>query len=300
MKVGNLTVYHKTKKIKFLNNRYSKITWKCFDMVNNRFDTLESAFNQLVHPEKESLPSALPLFHLTLAQNLTKIVEDIALKPQYCRVFKKNLLYFSYGGLFYIPGGDRNSRNAAQAPIALLFKPTLIEQIDIYYPYDTGAVKQFNQYGSHSEELQKFNRYRIHGHGDPYLPSKLVYHLYKNNSNYRIGIINQSCGEYPEPFPQLFKFLNTDLSEQRCDERQYTIECQATRNIYLQDNLEWIGIPESLFPQFQKLFKAMSPSPPFCYQYTSHSIINPTKIVGKLEAAAEQYIERYLEPQRIN
>lgn len=88
---------------------------------------------------QDQVPHALPAGHVTRAEHLGSIVRNMALVPQPCRYFQEDLTYLFYGGLFY-----RSSRDATddilKLPVGFLFAPSLLRQVDRYYPMDSGAV----------------------------------------------------------------------------------------------------------------------------------------------------------------
>ncbi|WP_146034060.1 hypothetical protein, partial [Nostoc cycadae] len=150
--------------------------------------TLNEVLEKLESPPRDVI--ALPIAHLTSARSFGEIIDDEAFKPTRCAVFERDLLYFSYGGVFHRYGQEPTSE-ATKLPVAFVFKPTLLEKIDYLFPYDTGAAYKglYN-----NQELCNFDKYQVVNHGGYELPPKLVYYLYGNNQNYILGeVVKESA-----------------------------------------------------------------------------------------------------------
>lgn len=78
--------------------------------------SLQDILPRLSQPKK--LPGALPLVHVSKSgkSGFKQIINDLKLSPQKCKVFKKDLLYFSYGDVFY-DTGNKPTRDKDQLPI---------------------------------------------------------------------------------------------------------------------------------------------------------------------------------------
>jgi hypothetical protein len=252
-------------------------------------------------PSDEILP--LPIAHLTTVASFERIVNDGGkLKPSKCQVFNKKLLYFSYGGVFH-----RHRQEPTQEtdllPVAFLFKPRLLDRMNYFFPYDTGAAYH-RRYGSHSDELSQFERYRISNNkNEQYqLPLKLIYYTYGSNQNYLKGKANDSQNLQIEPFITLIKILNTDLTSHGTDHRQYSIECQASRLIDLKKvfaDIIWVGLPDDAqcLKHFIRLCKMIDVfSPPAYDTYEVTRVESPYALATMLEKMAKKQIinPRYL------
>ena len=243
---------------------------------------LQSTIESL--PDPSELPPALPVAHLSIAKWFENIVQDGFLKPNQCKFFNKDLLYFSYGGVFHRTD-KLNTKDASISPIAFIFSHTLLEQLADYYPYDTGAAAS-GKYGSWSEELKKFDRYLVKGNSK--VPSKLVHHIYGSNEGYIQRNPMSSCGKKPEPLPTLYQFLKDDLLNERVDHRKYAIECQFEKSVSLAKHLLWVGYPESQTDVFRDLLKLLpSDKPPKSYPYPSDEISIPDNVAADLEKKAK-------------
>jgi len=94
-----------------------------------------------------SLPPALPLAHLTIARWLSAILKLGAIAPRPCKVLGKDLLYLSYGGLFYRPDNIR-TQQATELPVGLVFSPVALAGITSLFPFDSGAMAGHKDFSS--------------------------------------------------------------------------------------------------------------------------------------------------------
>ncbi len=249
---------------------------------------LQEILPKLRRPSR--LPPALPLIHISKSKYFKDIIKHFKLSTFKCEIFKKHLLYFSYGDVFYATG-DKASHDKTKAPVCFLFNPKMLSEINYYYPYDTGAA-QLRKYGDWSDTLTNFKRYRIVGNGDWSIACQLVYYIYGSNLNYRKGKVKplrQRQRKLFESFPELYQFLESDIQE--CDRRQCTIECQSESDIVLRQFLEWIAFPNSSYYLFVDLFNKMQPSPPVQCPYELPDNYHPREILGEIRSEARKYIE---------
>src|ERR1017187_9469822 len=87
----------------------------------------------------DPLPLELPIAHLTAARWLRGILGAGHIAPRLCKVFKQNLLYFSYGGVFYRTSKFQ-SENAAELPVGMVFTPQVLDKCIKLFPFDSGAM----------------------------------------------------------------------------------------------------------------------------------------------------------------
>lgn len=243
-------------------------------------------------PEPKNLPRALPLLHLSLGEWFDNILYTGRLIPQDCQVFQQKLLYFSYGAVNYFPP-NQNSEKAAKLPIAFLFNTSLLKEVKVYSPFDTGAAVS-KKYGSWSEKLANFKKYLIEGQQNSRIPRILVYYIYENNRKYINGEVTESCYKQPAPFPEIYEFLKEDLSGEGTDNRQCTIECQIDHDVILAKHLLWIGIPETYMDKVSALYKKYLESENSNitiddYRYPKN--FNPDRLAYLLRDKAIKYME---------
>ncbi|AFZ60231.1 hypothetical protein H6G54_08350 [Anabaena cylindrica FACHB-243] len=240
--------------------------------------------------DNDQLPLALPIAHLTSANWLNQIAEEkMTLKPQYCKVFEKDLLYFSYGGIFHRPSPGK----PRELPIAFMFSPELLQHINYYYPYDTGAAAS-RKYGENwSSELINFPKYCLKG--DFNTPRKLVRYIYGNNHQYLEGNIQQITNSLPSPLQTIRDFLSLDLTSEGIDHRQCSIECQTETVVPLTQYLLWVGWPQERLNEFKKLWRNSITEDrpiqlPKIQTYNFHSRFDPKGIAAILEDRAKEAI----------
>jgi len=261
-------------------------------------ETLQEAFES----EREAigqLPPALPLAHLTFARWLGDILKIGRLQPQPCKVFDKDLLYFSYGGLFYRPKRIQ-TQNAVELPIALVFSPELLEVITSLFPFDTGAMANNPGFTEWKSKLAPFEtRFRLSPtRGARDVATALVYLLYADNPRYLNGEVASIAakGRTP-PLPLLAEFLDDNLAPES-DHRQRSIECLSDVAVALGRSLEWIGFPETLGTAqvMNSIYQWTQPHLPDFRAYPYHRNFNPAEIGAQLETwAHEAVIRKYAE-----
>lgn len=254
---------------------------------------LSTTLNRLRSADETPLP--LPLAHLTLARWFESIIDQGYLKPHACKVFNRDLLYFSYGGVFY-RAKTFQTQNASELPIAFVFDPTVLDSVDTLYPFDTGAMAEGKFGPEWTREFSSFrSHYRVALRRNALKVCDLVLHLFGSNRNYLRGEPAPSCATKPAPLPLLYRFLSTDLSPLGVDHRQRTIECLSTRTVRLSRTLIWIGFPDILGRDFIKLYRWTKPWVPEFFPYPYHRNFNPEQIAAILEQEAAKTIKRFVE-----
>ena len=269
--------------------------------------TLNLVLSKIQDPK---LPPPLPIAHLTSVGYLQKIIDgNFTLKPQFCKVFERELLYFSYGGVFHRYGSkpiQKDENEATYLPIAFVFKPELIKNMACFYPYDTGAAHE-DMYGDcYSKEMQNWEKYKVDNDGNFQLPSKIVYSFYETNKNYGnsqpVQEFNKEHESIMEPMQQLLKFLKSRL--QGVDHRKNAIECQTSKPILLNNEIYeyimWIGCPrenvEQVFEMCEKINESLkSGHYPYIHGYdTEQNAIIPRELIyAHLQIPAKEYIKTY-------
>lgn len=242
-------------------------------------------------PEPADLPMALPTTHLSIARWFSAIADEGQLQPRACKVFKKDLLYFFYGGVFYRPS-ERPTKNAAELPVAFLFEPTVLKEFDCYYPFDTGAMAA-GLFGDWKERLEPFEeRFKVAGNWHPSVTSLMIHHLYGSNENYLSGHVDPSLSLKSEPLPQLHEFFSDDLTSRGVDGRQLKIECQTCKSLPLDRELIWVGYPESMSDIYARIYERTKPYAPEPYLYPDHVLFVPNEIAAQLQIKAEEVMKR--------
>lgn len=220
-----------------------------------RPNTLEASLGSLNKPTR--LPAPLPLTHLSVVRKFEDIVTAGRLDPKLCDVFQTSLVYLFYGSIFYRTSLDP-TENTAEQPLVFIFRPTALQLVDHYYPFDTGALIKAYPEEWRQKLGPKAADYKINSNGDLDLPSRLVFHLYKDNKRYLLGEVDPSVASNAAPFPVLHEFLSANLSGSGVDDRQRAIEALAVKSIPF-DELAFVAYPERLTDEFQTLFEALYP-----------------------------------------
>jgi hypothetical protein len=263
--------------------------------MRKKTNTLDLVLKSLSSPRRGPLP--LPIAHLSVVRWFDAIAKGGKLVPTKCDVFKRKLLYFSYGGIHY-RGHNRQSENAAELPLAFLFDPTVLDSIERYYPFDTGALAK-RKLGKWTRTLRPVFKktFEVVG-GDYRIPSKMVHYLYGDNQQYLNGEVFGGCGG-PDPLPLLCQFLSDDLSSLGVDHRQRMIEGQKTKTLSLEKGLIWMAYPEirttDYKPLLMRIYEQTKPSLPFFYSYPYHKNFNPLAISERLQGKAADFISHYVQ-----
>lgn len=247
------------------------------------------ALSELEHALDVTIVSSpakrLALAHITFAKFLDDILQCGALKPTDCEVFSNQLLYFSYGVPRYKPSWTI-TEVAAEFPVAIVLKPSAVELMDCFYPYDTGAA-YYGLFGEPwSGTLKQFDRFRVSKD-----PTRLVSAFYETNENFMRGKVARYVNN-ESPLPLLHDFLCQDLSGFAVDLRQRTIECVASSSIGLCEKILWVGFPDFLTPKIDSLYERCSEG--FAFDpYMADVRESPTELVTMLSKTAKQKF-RYL------
>jgi hypothetical protein len=246
------------------------------------------------------LPAALPLCHLFPSRHLSSVLVVGELVPRQCKVMGKDLLYFSYGGVFYRQK-SMQTQYAAELPIAFVFSPALLHEICEVFPFDTGAMSA-NAFGQPwTEEFDGFEAtFGVETKDALLTTSQLVHHLYGTNSDYVRGAAKPCCASAAPLLTTLHAFLSADLSSLGVDHRQRSIECLSEKAVPLGKHLLWVGFPEpvdgSSAGVLDELYKWTKPNVPEFWSYPYDKNFNPHSLGQALESAAkQQLIGRFLQ-----
>lgn len=249
----------------------------------------------------ETLPIALPLAHITPNRPANeKGFEDILgsgrLNPQYCTVFGSNLLYFSYGGLFYSKR-HLQTQQVAELPVGLVFDPGALALVSQLFPFDSGAMSRGN-FGVHwSEQFTGFQtRFVLNANGAERAMTaarQLVYLLFVSNDRYIWGRPREKPINDHAALDLLCKFLNADLSGTGADHRQRTIEAISKMPVELGKHLLWIGCPRiDTVSRKKKLFEWTKPRVVPMYEYDWPANFDPAQIAHELQDHAHTDVIR--------
>ncbi len=258
-------------------------------------DTLQSAIEQ-ERAAIGQLPPQLPIAHLTASRWFSEILDVGELRPRPCSVFGRNLLYLSYGGLFYRPKRVSTQR-ATELPIGLVFSPVVLEAITSLFPFDTGAMANGGRFNTWKEKLAPFEtRFCLSTSDGLRDAATLVKLLYADNLLYLRGEVAVEAAGRPDPFPLLAEFLAEDMTPSS-DHRQRSIECLTEMPVALGRHLLWIGFPDAHTDEILRgVHRWSQPVVPDFRAYPCHLNFNPADIGAQLEAwAYDDVIRRYAE-----
>lgn len=254
---------------------------------------LEIALTKETTPTE--LPLGLPLAHLTACRWLESILRVGRLEPRPCKVFSKELLYFSYGGVFYRTS-KLQTEQATELPVALVFSPTVMTLISRLFPFDSGALAADRFGPDWTRKLAPFGQRFCVNTTDALMDARrLVYHLFGSNPQYLKGIAVSSGKHKNNPFPLLYEFLSSDMSSGGIDHRQRTIEAICEIPIELGKHLLWIGFPSwNTSTVLKELYRWTAPALPQIEMYEYTKNFNPAEIAARLEEKAHSaVIEKY-------
>lgn len=249
----------------------------------------------------ESLPPELPLAHLTSARWLASIVSAGRLIPRACGVFHQDLLYFSYGGVFYRTS-KQQTEEASALPVAMVFKPQIVDKCSRLFPFDSGAMKKELFGAAWHSTMNPFERRFVvdASHSSLSEAARLIVHCcYEKNEKYLMGDPTATL-VFPSPaLTALHSFLSADLSLLRTrpngvDHRQRSIELISAAAIDLAENLIWIGLPNVHVDRTMADIRRLTRTVPQYYPYNFRRNFHPDEYATELETAARsEVIERY-------
>lgn len=256
----------------------------------------ESSFQKALtqSPKPRELPRPLPYGHVTRLTKFIDIMDSGSLKPNYCRIHGRSLSYLFYGGLLYRVGGAV-TRDSREFPIGLLFSPTIASKRDSYYPFDTGAMKG-TRYGKRTGSFWAYKKnFRISARHDRYIARLLVHHLFGTNRCYLEGKVSSEARRLPEPVPQLIDFYNKHLG--KADHRRAAIEALLERELPLNRELIWVGLPSDQLGRFFDFLDKLDGYVPRFYGYSPKMIFSPDAICCHLEHMAQKEVDRFVDSQ---
>jgi hypothetical protein len=243
-----------------------------------------------------TLPPALPICHISSARYLFAILDEGALRPRHCKVLLKDILYMSYGGLFYRPRRIQTQR-AAELPVGLVFSPATLASVSSVFPFDSGAMADNSCLDNWRARMEPFTeRFQLPTENALDDTGSLVKVLYKTNKRYLEGNVTPRAAELSDPLPLLASFLRADMTPD-VDHRQRSIECLTEGKLLLDNHLLWIGFPARRTAKIlRELYERTKPNVPQFRAYAYTRNFSPAEIASRLEMwAYEDVIERFLE-----
>lgn len=259
---------------------------------------LEIALDAAEHTRPGRLPRALPLGHMASANHLANILSEGRLEPGYCPTMRKRTLYFFYGGLSYRSVATPTQEETAY-PVGFLFNPQVLDDKDVHYPFDTGAMAH-GLYGDLPTGFRSYKKaFRVARSGvrsatEPtHCPRLIVKHLFANNHNYLAGKPTGEAVGKPEPIPSLFRFMFAGPDES--DHRRACVETQKHSSVNLRNDLLWVGYPDLFESDIQTFLRVNEfPVPVRTWAYPSYRRYRPSEICAMLQGRASQILDPYL------
>lgn len=134
--------------------------------------------------------------------------------------------------------------------MVLLFRPSAMQHVTSFYPFDTGALAS-GRLGS--EHVAHWPEYiRLFGLDARVIsPEQYVAFAYGSNEAYLRGEVSPGLLAEPSPMPLLYNIVRGNRSA-GTDHRRYAIECHSAVGIEL-DALEQVWIPRARLAALHKL-----------------------------------------------
>lgn len=248
-------------------------------------------------PPPALLPAPLPLAHMTVWRWLDHILHAGQLEPRHCKVFDREWLYFSYGGLFYRTA-DCQTQQASELPVGFVFSPNVIRAVSEFFPFDSGAMAN-GVFGSWRDRMEPFaERFRVAAPDPLATAPRLIHELYGSNRSYLRGVPDGAAAVKTEPLPLLYEFLQADLSASGVDHRQRTLEGLSAASVTLAPHLLWIGVPRCDTERvLAAIYERTRPEMPEVFEYDEQpQNFNPREVAKILEQQAyRDVIARYVD-----
>lgn len=202
---------------------------------------------QLIEYSKSAIiDRSLPLVHATQAWSLYDILDISTLTPKWCRVFKKDLLYFFVFRPSYVKDAGHEVHQLSLAPAVFVLRPEAVGDPSHVYPFDTGGAAA----GAFADQA------------DPIIPLE-DYALESSHQAIR-GFIGWAFGDLAAYFAgKLRSDILKSVPEHRCvvtgyvdiarmglqghpkhDKRASTVELASSQNVALPDNLLLTILPQ--------------------------------------------------------
>ena len=232
---------------------------------------------------RENLPPALLPAHLTDVVEFEEMSVSFFLPLKQCTRFGEPLVYLFYGGAFYRGSFHPASQTELPKwPVALYFFSQVLNQVDRFYPCDTGALL-LSKYEDWKE------RFLIKGPDNAAGPRQLVRIFFGTNHNYMKGLLNPEMIELPEPASLLAEFLAEDFTPAGVDQRHYRIEAQCKQPVSLQD-LFWVGYPDEWAVSYGRLFDRLGLPDNARYVYDTFKAGRPAEMAAILQAKGLEFM----------
>jgi hypothetical protein len=246
-----------------------------------------------------ALPAELPIAHLTTARWLKKILDAGSLLPRSCKVFGQDLLYFSYGGVFY-RSSKMQTENVAELPVGMVFTPQVLDACMRIFPFDSGAMAAKSFGDRWYTAMQPFDERFSIGKDLSTSARLLIHNLYQTNAKYLEGRPARKLAFASPTLQLLHDFLTQDQSGSPrvlggIDHRQRSIEALSSVPVSLANELIWIGLPHHRLAKALKAIRRDTRRIPQIYPYHYSKNFDPDSVAEILQRVAyDDVIKRYL------
>lgn len=265
-------------------------------MANDDKTDMEQALDASENLRPGRFPRALPLTHIGKTAQLHSILSSNGLKPVFCNIMRNRIVYLFYGGLFYRSQTTPTKEEDAY-PIGFLFHPSIVEESDTFFPFDTGAISAGAYKTKPCRSYKK--TYRVSYSNlttatDPtHVPRLLVKHLFKSNKNYRSGRPDTNAVNKPAPIADLLRFILGENDDS--DHRRSCIESHRKIPLPFNEKLLWLGYPETFEDEVQELLRKLDPHVPITCSYEPQVRFRPSDLCARLdESALRDVFETFL------
>ncbi len=211
----------------------------------------------------------LPLCHTTRWKYFEKILDKGFISKEFSKFPDPNpvgvkiekMVYLFYGMPFYIyevgNGTAINSEVTEDMPIGLIFKPELSNDVDRFYPFDTGALLA-NKYSGilNANEEDEYKIFEVPISDGKELKQVVKRH-YCNNINYCIGELcyrKDAICTKEENLLRLFNFS----SNSKVDLRSRAIEVHSLNDIPLENKLQALILPKFKSKKYKYLVDSIN------------------------------------------
>jgi len=185
----------------------------------------------------------LPFFHSCDSVYLQAIIQDRQLRPQYCNIYKEELLYLFSGKPAYKSNQSKSSWLTSYMPMCFIISFEAIQTLRRVVAFDSGAFSKYSDWMHPSMTLDQFyltpNKAAI---------LKTVEHFYESNYAYFIGKARHEIFHDPIHFQlESYHAMIRNVGKSDVDDRKSCIEVQLNHAIKLNStNIEAVILPGNL------------------------------------------------------
>ena len=202
------------------------------------------------------IDTTLPLGHTTKWGNFKIIVERnefVANAP-----FGSDIISYCFYGLPLYRTNLLNkklscSEDMDDRPIGIIFRPTLLERCNRFYPFDTGGFNS-NLYREYFPPDFELNHVEVPITMNSH-PSQYISLMFGSNQKYVYGEPRHNKPQnQSEVVDALIEFFN-DGGAANYDERSRAIEVHIPNNIEFKSNVEMIIVPDAQYDRNERILK---------------------------------------------